>query len=63
MPCQVLSDIWTIADKDGHGWLSPAQTAVAVRLIGWAQVGVKAAPTLLEKRACSLMRLTTVGVC
>ncbi|KAF7353073.1 hypothetical protein MVEN_01275200 [Mycena venus] len=34
---QVLSDIWSIADKDGHGWLSPTQTAVAVRLIGWAQ--------------------------
>ncbi|KAJ7507434.1 hypothetical protein B0H11DRAFT_2218283 [Mycena galericulata] len=49
LPVQVLSDIWTIADKDGHGWLSPAQTAVAVRLIGWAQVGVKATPELLEK--------------
>ncbi|KAJ7162550.1 hypothetical protein C8R43DRAFT_947075 [Mycena crocata] len=46
---QVLSDIWNIADKDGHGWLSPKQTAAAVRLIGWAQVGVKATPELLEK--------------
>ncbi|KAJ7937365.1 hypothetical protein B0H13DRAFT_1852825 [Mycena leptocephala] len=46
---QVLSDIWSIADKDGHGWLSPTQTAIAVRLIGWAQVGVKPAPELLEK--------------
>ncbi|KAJ6539024.1 hypothetical protein B0H19DRAFT_1176771 [Mycena capillaripes] len=45
----VLSDIWSIADKDGRGWLSPTQTAVAVRLIGWAQVGVKATPDLLEK--------------
>ncbi|KAJ6510160.1 hypothetical protein C8R47DRAFT_784541 [Mycena vitilis] len=51
---QVLSDIWTIADKDAHGWLSPRQTAVAVRLIGWAQVGlVKLTPELLEKRASS----------
>ncbi|KAJ7122765.1 hypothetical protein C8R44DRAFT_852590 [Mycena epipterygia] len=46
---QVLSDIWTIADKDGHGWLTPKQTAVAVRLIGWAQAGMKATPELLEK--------------
>ncbi|KAJ7688412.1 hypothetical protein B0H17DRAFT_1068552 [Mycena rosella] len=46
---QVLSDIWTIADKDGHGWLSPTQAAVAVRLIGWAQAGTKPTPELLEK--------------
>ncbi|KAJ6567192.1 hypothetical protein DFH09DRAFT_454144 [Mycena vulgaris] len=46
---QVLSEIWSIADKDGHGWLSPRQTAVAIRLIGWAQAGVKATPELLEK--------------
>ncbi|KAJ7667682.1 hypothetical protein DFH06DRAFT_1183267 [Mycena polygramma] len=50
LSAQVLSDIWTIADKDAHGWLSPRQTAVAVRLIGWAQVGVvKLTPELLEK--------------
>ncbi|KAJ7781585.1 hypothetical protein B0H16DRAFT_1498965 [Mycena metata] len=46
---QVLGEIWGIADKDGHGWLSPKQAAVAVRLIGWAQVGVKATPELLQK--------------
>ncbi|KAJ7179440.1 hypothetical protein C8R46DRAFT_1073777 [Mycena filopes] len=44
---QVLSDIWTIADKDGHGWLTPAQAAVAVRLIGWAQVGCPGLLTFL----------------
>ncbi|KAJ7367966.1 hypothetical protein DFH08DRAFT_829924 [Mycena albidolilacea] len=46
---EVLGGIWAIADKDAHGWLSQAQTAVAVRLIGWAQAGVKATPELLEK--------------
>ncbi|KAF8211475.1 hypothetical protein K438DRAFT_2011016 [Mycena galopus ATCC 62051] len=46
---EALSDIWAIADKDGRGWLSETQTAVALRLIGWAQAGVKAGPELLEK--------------
>ncbi|KAJ7499247.1 hypothetical protein FB451DRAFT_31719 [Mycena latifolia] len=46
---EVLSEIWTIADKDEHGWLTPRQTAVAVRLIGWAQTGAKPTPELLGK--------------
>ncbi|KAF7355023.1 hypothetical protein MSAN_01417800 [Mycena sanguinolenta] len=49
LPIEVLSDIWTIADKEGHGWLTQTQTAVALRLIGWAQSGVKATPELLDK--------------
>ncbi|KAJ7087171.1 hypothetical protein B0H15DRAFT_950066 [Mycena belliarum] len=46
---QVLSEIWTIADKNERGWLTPLQTAAAVRLIGWAQAGSKPTPELLEK--------------
>ncbi|KAJ7228982.1 hypothetical protein GGX14DRAFT_616235 [Mycena pura] len=46
---QLLSEIWNIVDRDGHGWLAPNQTAAAVRLIGWAQVGVKPALELLGK--------------
>ncbi|KAJ7233123.1 hypothetical protein B0H12DRAFT_1144175 [Mycena haematopus] len=46
---EALSDIWTIADTEGRGWLSQTQTAVAVRLIGWAQSGVKPTPELLER--------------
>ncbi|KAK7061435.1 hypothetical protein R3P38DRAFT_2829491 [Favolaschia claudopus] len=49
LSAQVLSEIWAISDKHGRGSLSPAQTAIALRLIGWAQVGVKATPDLLEK--------------
>ncbi|KAJ7047690.1 hypothetical protein C8F04DRAFT_1059753 [Mycena alexandri] len=57
---QVLGEIWGIADKDGHGWLSPKQAAVAVRLIGWAQVGVKATPELLSKPAGPLAHIPDV---
>ncbi|KAJ6627505.1 hypothetical protein B0H10DRAFT_390591 [Mycena sp. CBHHK59/15] len=46
---QVLSDIWCIADEEGNGWLSPKRTEVAVRLIGWAQVGVKPTADLVDK--------------
>ncbi|KAJ7638504.1 hypothetical protein FB45DRAFT_1054785 [Roridomyces roridus] len=44
-----LAEIWAFADSQSNGCLTPAETATALRLIGWAQVGVKPAAELLAK--------------
>ncbi|KAJ7067970.1 hypothetical protein C8F01DRAFT_1364396 [Mycena amicta] len=49
LPVEILSDIWNIADSDRKGWLTRPQTGATVRLIGWAQAGMKPTPELLEK--------------
>ncbi|KAF8903342.1 hypothetical protein CPB84DRAFT_1774611 [Gymnopilus junonius] len=35
----ILRDIWSIADKNGSGDLSLDELAVAIRLMGWVQMG------------------------
>ncbi|CAK5262459.1 unnamed protein product [Mycena citricolor] len=46
---EVLGQIWSIADKDSNGQLSRDETGALLRLMGWAQAGVKPSPDLLEK--------------
>ncbi|KAG7092181.1 hypothetical protein E1B28_008550 [Marasmius oreades] len=49
VPPTVLGEIWNIADDDQNGWLSRKGTAVALRLIGWAQKGEKVTKELVHK--------------
>ena len=35
----ILRDIWNIADKNGSGDLSHDELAMAIRLMGWVQMG------------------------
>ena len=44
-----LGYIWTIADHEHNGYLCKKGVAVAVRLIGWAQVGEPVSDSLLLK--------------
>jgi epidermal growth factor receptor substrate 15 len=48
----VLGDIWSIADGDHNGWLDEMGVTVAVRLIGWAQKGLKVSKALVNRREC-----------
>ena len=50
----VLGDIWTIADKDNNGFLTRKGVAIAVRLIGHAQMGEKVSEALIDQRKHSL---------
>ncbi|KAJ2925254.1 hypothetical protein H1R20_g11822, partial [Candolleomyces eurysporus] len=43
-----LREIWRLADKDRNGMLTSKELAVALRLIGWVQVGEPLAPHLIE---------------
>ncbi|KAK7043761.1 hypothetical protein VNI00_008373 [Paramarasmius palmivorus] len=45
----VLGEIWNIADEDNNGWLSRKGTAIALRLMGWAQKGEKVSKDLIYK--------------
>ncbi|KDR70137.1 hypothetical protein GALMADRAFT_103267 [Galerina marginata CBS 339.88] len=49
-PTQVR-DIWRIADRTGSGTLSRDELVVAIRLMGWAQVGETINEELLSKAA------------
>jgi Ca2+-binding EF-hand superfamily protein len=45
-----LREIWRLADKDRNGMLTSKELAVALRLIGWVQVGETLSAHLIELR-------------
>ncbi|KAF7331740.1 hypothetical protein MKEN_00053800 [Mycena kentingensis (nom. inval.)] len=48
LPVETLHAIWSIADEESRGFLTPQQTLAAVRLCGWAQAGKQPSLQLLE---------------
>ncbi|KAF9225785.1 hypothetical protein BS17DRAFT_777683 [Gyrodon lividus] len=57
----VLGDIWAIADDDDNGFLTRKGAAVVVRLMGWAQKGVRVSLTMLKKRDSTVSRTPSMG--
>ena len=49
LPPAVLGEIWAIADKDNNGFLTKKDTAIALRLIGYAQKGEQVSEDLVNK--------------
>lgn len=47
----ILADIWHLSDEGIKGHLVRKDVAVAVRLIGWAQQGVKVTGELVHQSA------------
>ncbi|MCO5562921.1 hypothetical protein L7F22_016557 [Adiantum nelumboides] len=49
LPSPVLGSIWTFADKDNNGFLTPADFSTALRLIGHAQSGKVVTEDLIQQ--------------
>jgi epidermal growth factor receptor substrate 15 len=49
LPSAVLGTIWTLADRDNNGFLTPAHFSIALRLIGHAQSGKVVTDDLLTQ--------------
>ena len=50
LPQAVLRDIWTICDGGAKGYLTRREVEMALRLMGWVQVGEELGRGLLERR-------------
>ncbi|KAI6030092.1 hypothetical protein EDC04DRAFT_2924248, partial [Pisolithus marmoratus] len=57
LPITVLAEIWDIADEENDGFLTKKGVAIALRLMGHAQKGVKVHKSLLSVRG----PLATIG--
>jgi epidermal growth factor receptor substrate 15 len=60
LPAATLGTIWNISDEDDKGWLPERGVAIAVRLIGWAQMGEEIIEDLVKKRNSALTSHQTV---
>lgn len=49
LPESTLGRIWCLADYDDKGWLTTTGIAIAVRLIGWAQIGEEIEESLITR--------------
>lgn len=50
LPLNILENIWTLIELGNDGFLTRNDTAIALRLIGWAQAGRSPSRELAEKR-------------